>query len=248
MKRLAASLGKRKWWTIWVLAGCALAALVAMLAIPTEREPEYGGRELREWLKLYVQSVDRFTEGQEAAEAVRHIGTNALPSLLEWTNYEPASWKMALATNAPAAARRPGYFRSAYLRLLNRPTDDLNWLGRFGFEILGPQARPALPEVRRRMADWGKPWRASRAMEAYTEITGPDAVPVLVSALVSTNANCRQSAAFCLATLGTNGAPAAPVLRKTLNDPDPMVRRFAGVALQKVLPQTREVGQKQVQP
>jgi hypothetical protein len=240
----------RKRWTICVLAGCVLAALIAMLVFPTEREPEYGGRKLREWLKLYVQSRVRFTDGQEAAEAVRHIGTNALPWLLEWTDCEPAGWKTVLATNAPAAAQRPGYFRSAYLRLLNRPADDLNWLGRFGFEILGPQARPALPEVQRRMADWGKPWRASRAMEAYTEITGPGAVPALVGALVSTNANCRQSAAFCLATLGTNGAAAAPSVRKALNDPDPMVRRFAGAALQRVLPQTRgaSAGQKQGQP
>src|SRR5947208_5523038 len=130
-----ASLGMRKRWIIWVLSGCASAALIAMLAFPTEREPAYGGKKLREWLNLYVQSPDRFTDGQEAAEAVRHIGTNALPWLLKWTNYEPPGWKMMLLTNAPAAARRPGYFRSAYLRLLNRPADGLDWLGRFGFEI-----------------------------------------------------------------------------------------------------------------
>ena len=171
MIRLMASLRMRKRWTIFIMAGCVMAALIAMLPFPTKREPEHGGRKLREWLKLYVQSSNRFTDGQEAAEAVRHIGTNALPWLLEWIDYEPAGWKRALATNAPAAAQRPGYFRSAYLRLLHRPADDLNWLGRFGFEILGPQARPALPEVQRRMANWGMPWRASRAMEAYTHIT-----------------------------------------------------------------------------
>ena len=220
-----------------VLAGCASAALIAMVAFPTEREPKYGGKRLREWLKLYLQPLDRFTDRQEAAEAVRRIGTNALPWLLKWTDYERPGWKMTLATNPPAAARRPGYFRSAYTRLLNGPLDEDDWLARFGFEILGPQARPVLPEVRRRMADWGRPWRATGAMEVYTEIEGPRAVSALVSALVSTNANCRQSAAFCLATLGTNGAPAAPALRKALSDPDPVVSRFAGSALQRVLPQ-----------
>jgi hypothetical protein len=239
MKRLVANLGGRKRCAIWVAAGCALAALIAMLAFPREREPEYGGRYLTEWIRLYLQSPDRFTDGQEAAEAVRHIGTNALPLLLKWTDYEPPGWKTMLATNAPAAARRPGYFRSAYVRLLNRPADDLNWLARFGFEILGPQARPALPEIQRRMVDWGKPWRAGIAMQIYTDIEGPGGVPALVSALVSTNANCRQSAAFCLATLGTNGAPAAPMLRNALNDPDTVVRRLAATALQRILPQTR---------
>ncbi len=239
MKRLVANLGRRKRCAIWVAAGCVLAALIAMLASPREREPEYDGRKLTQWLKLYLQSPNRFTDSQQAAEAVRHIGTNALPWLLKWTDYQPPGWRMSLATNAPAAARRPGYFRSAYLRLLNRPADDLNWLARFGFEILGPQARPALPEVQKRMVDWGQPWRASISMQIYTHIEGPGGVPALVSALGSTNANCRQSAAYCLATLGANGAPAAPMLRNALNDPDPVVRRFASAALQKILPQTR---------
>ncbi len=220
---------------IWGVVACAsLAGVIAKLAVPTEREPEHGGRKLGEWLELYLQPFDRFTDGQEAAEAVRHMGTNALPWLLKWTDYEPPGWKRMLWTNAPSVARRSGYFR-----LLNRPSDELRWLARFGFEILGPQARPALPEVQRRMVDWGKPWRASIAMQIYTEIEGQGGVPVLVSALASTNANCRQSAAFCLATLGTNGSPAAPMLRSALNDPDPVVRRFAGTALQKILPQTR---------
>lgn len=242
MKRRMASFGMRKRWTIWAAAGCALAAVIATLTFRTEREPEYGGRKLTEWLKLYLQSPDRFTDGREAAEAVRHIGTNALPWLLRWADYEPPGWRMTVGTNAPALARRSGVFRSAYLWLLNRPAEDLNWLARIGFEILGQQARPALPEVQRRMVDWGKPWRASISMQIYTHIEGPDAVPTLVNALVSTNANCKQSAAFCLASLGTNGALAAPTLRNALTDRDPIVCRLAGVALQRVLPKTQDVG------
>jgi hypothetical protein len=230
-----ASLGMRKRWTICVLAVCALAGLIALLAFPTEREPEYGGRKLTEWLKLYLQSGDRFTNRQEAAAAVRHIGTNALPCLLKWTDYEPPRWRMILGTNAPAAALKSAYFRSGYLWLLHRPAEDLNWLGRFGFEILGPQASPALPEVQRRMVDWAQPWRASISMQIYTDIEGSGGVPALVSALVSTNVTCRQLAAFCLGTLGTNAAPAASALRKALNDPDPTVGRFARTALQRVL-------------
>ena len=249
----------RKRWAICLIAGCVVAALIVVLAFPTKREPEHGGKKLSEWLMLYGRSLTIFTDGVEAADkmrkeasdAVQDIGTNALPFLLEWTDYEPAGWKRALWTNnPPAAAQRHGYLRSAYLWMLKSPADDRNWFGRFGFEILGPRARPALPEIQRRMADWRTPWRAARAMDAYTEITGPDAVPALVSALMSTNVNCRQYAAFCLATLGTNGALAAPSLRNVLNDSDPVVRRFAAVALQKVMPQTQEhnAGQKQGQP
>jgi hypothetical protein len=236
MKRAAGSLGVRLRRTI--LVGCALAVLIATLAFRTEREPEYGGRKLTEWLKLYLQSPDGFNHGQEAAEAVRHIGTNAMPWLLNWTDYEPAAWKMMLASNAPATAGWSGYFRFAHLRLLHSRADDLNWLARFGFQILGPQARPALPEVHRRMVDWGKPQRAGIAMKIYTDVEGPSSVPALLSALASTNANCRRSAAFCLSTLGTNGAPAIPMLRNAVNDPDPVVQGFACSALQKILAET----------
>jgi hypothetical protein len=229
-----ASLEMRKRSTIWVLAGCAsLAVLMAVLALPTQREPQYGGKKLRDWLELYGQPFDRFKDSQEAADAVRHIGTNALPCLLRWTDYEPPGWKQMLWTNA-AVVRMPGYFWLRY-----RPSDKLNRLGRFGFEILGPQARPALPEVKRRMVDWENPWRATAAMQIYTGIEGPDALPTLLSALANTNAACRISAAFDLAALGTNGAPAVPILRKALNDPDPVVRRYAGAALQIILSQTR---------
>jgi hypothetical protein len=226
----------RKQSTIWVLGGCAsLAVLMAVLALPTQREPQYGRKKLRDWLELYGQPFDRFKDGQEAAEAVRHIGTNALPWLLRWTDYEPPLWKQMLWTNAVAARRMPGYFWLRY-----RPSDNLNWLAKMGFEILGPQARPALREIKRRMVDWENPWRATTAMQIYTGIEGSDALPTLVSALVSTNAACRAVAVFNLASLGTNAAPAVPILRKALNDPDPVVRRFASAALQKILPQTRE--------
>ena len=223
----------RKRWTIWVLAGCGLAALIVVLAFPTERQPEYNGRKLSEWLKLYVQSQD-----PQAADAVRHIGTNALPWLLEWTDYQPPGWKMRLWTNPPVAMLRTGYARSVYYWLRRSRASDREWAARLGFEILGSVARPALPEAERRMADWRKPYRASGAMEFYTEIEGSGSVPVLLRALVSTNADCRQSAAFCLASLGTNAAPAAPALSNALSDPDPLVRQFAGVALQRIAPQT----------
>jgi len=222
----------RKRWTIWVLAGCGLAALIVVLAFPTERQPEYNGRKLSEWLKLYVQSQD-----PQAADAVRHIGTNALPWLLEWTDYQPPGWKMRLWTNPPVAMLRTGYARSVYYWLLRSRASDREWPARSGFEILGSVARPALPELERRLADWQKPWRASLAMELYAQIEGPGSVPALVRALASTNTDSRKAAAFCLATLSTNAAPAAPALRNALKDPEWFVREMAAKALQQIAPE-----------
>jgi hypothetical protein len=218
----------RKRRYIWVLAGCGLAALIALLVFPKEREPEHGGRKLREWLKLCMQSPGRFRDHPEAAEAVRQIGTNALPLLLKWADHQPPEWKLTLNAHAELM---PGYFRSAYRRWLFRGAVEDIWLAKFGFKILGPQAKPALAELHRRMTDWEKPSRAGLSMDLYTQIGGPGSVSALVSALVSTNATCRQHAAFHLASLGTNGAPAALALRNALNDPDPAVSKAADNAL-----------------
>src|SRR5580765_6800100 len=50
-----------------------------------EREPEYGGKRLSEWVKKLP--------GEDAEKGIREIGTNALPYLLKWIRYETRDWK-----------------------------------------------------------------------------------------------------------------------------------------------------------
>ena len=37
----------------------------------------------------------------EAEMAVRNIGTNGIPFLLQWINYEPPTWRKKLRSNLP---------------------------------------------------------------------------------------------------------------------------------------------------
>src|SRR5713226_750740 len=55
-----------------------------LLLLPGGPDPIYQGRALSAWLDDYVTPGPRLTdEGRQAAnEAVRHLGTNALPMLL----------------------------------------------------------------------------------------------------------------------------------------------------------------------
>ena len=81
-----------------VLAGIVAAVVVAVVW-PREREPEYKGKRLSEWLTLwepnYVPGGGLGDKNRrvEAQMAVRHIGTNALPWLLRWVRYEQPAWK-----------------------------------------------------------------------------------------------------------------------------------------------------------
>jgi hypothetical protein len=52
-----------------------------------DQGPWYHGHFLRTWLRIYNEAYtdDTIATRQQAAEAVRSIGTNAIPYLLKWT-------------------------------------------------------------------------------------------------------------------------------------------------------------------
>jgi len=53
------------------------------------REPEYGGKRLSEWVMAYADYTSPTSDSQQIDDAIRHIGTNAIPYLLDWIRYEP---------------------------------------------------------------------------------------------------------------------------------------------------------------
>jgi hypothetical protein len=68
-----------------LLAGGAVWALVAI--ITREREPSYLGKPLRAWLREATYGVGDAGSHDQAIQAIRHMGTNAVPFLLEWIDY-----------------------------------------------------------------------------------------------------------------------------------------------------------------
>jgi len=71
--------GKR---TVLILLSCVGIAGFFALVWLKEAEPEYQGKRLSKWLQIYGNPAN--TQDKElAAEAVRQIGTNAVPVLLK---------------------------------------------------------------------------------------------------------------------------------------------------------------------
>src|SRR5258706_10188766 len=72
-----------------IVAACGVLAVVAALFWPSgEREPEYQGKKLSWWIRGATQISVRAPPGNlERAEAVRKIGTNALPFLVKWIDF-----------------------------------------------------------------------------------------------------------------------------------------------------------------
>jgi hypothetical protein len=80
-----------------------VAGVVGLAAWPDDPEPEYHGKKLSAWIDSFwpqpigvITGVGFSNKPRKAEEAVRHIGTNALPYLLKWLNYERPKWRIAV--------------------------------------------------------------------------------------------------------------------------------------------------------
>jgi hypothetical protein len=91
--------GKKRRWIIGFVA-LAVVFLIAIAVWPGEREPEYQGKKLSEWLGAYHRDystdAEREAEQRRADYAVRQIGTNGLPYLLQAVSYDAPAWRRRL--------------------------------------------------------------------------------------------------------------------------------------------------------
>jgi hypothetical protein len=85
-----------------------LAAIGVVAFWPGEKEPEYKGKKLSEWLNvvatnLSIEDVTAFEEHHfaeiksaaslEGIGAVRSIGTNAVPWFVKWVERDRPAWR-----------------------------------------------------------------------------------------------------------------------------------------------------------
>lgn len=176
-----------------LLAGLAivLLALAARAVHYRVYGPSNAGVTLREWLDIYITSKNQ-ARRHEAAEAIRHMRTRAVPVLLKWIQYDP--W---------------GRY------------DDI-WLGhpypQAGFRALGSQGIDAIPTLTRLMND-PKASGGTRhlAIESLAFI-GKESLPSLMEVLKNPRATDRDDVVYAVMFLGTNARPAIPLLIQCLDD------------------------------
>lgn len=195
---------------IFVLVACAVAVGI-IFCLTGQTEPVYQGRTLSEWLFYERPASTPLSTPNPQREAIRKIGTNALPFLLRWIQYEPPAWRKKSAA------------MTSKLRIVDRKAE-LAQAGWLGFQILGPEARAAIPELTRLMlrTDPGASEIARQATLAMGGI-GYDALPSLLAVLTNQQAVIRGQAAASIGAmrkLGTNASLAVPVLAQCLQDRD----------------------------
>ena len=198
---------------IVILLCCSLVVIAACRLLRRDSEPFYRGHSLSEWVASYDDDSNAV-----AAEAIRHIGTNAIPWLLQWIRYEPAN------------------NRQERFYWINKATgwlhDTLKARGDWSiydgdrqrapavpqaFAVLGPLASLAVPGLTRLLNEPDHLWTSSRAARALAYLGEPGR-PSLVAALNGTNADVRAITLENIPHLGTNARPVLPLLIHYLSD------------------------------
>jgi hypothetical protein len=186
-----------------VLTACILVGIGVVAFWPREREPkepQYNGKKLSEWVLAYSLGYEQFA----AADAIQHIGTNALPRLVRWIAHEPPAWKEKvgrLVLKIPSKKIWQWYFES----------DHSGSLAVGAFRVLGTNASPAVAELEKILKGSGRRWSQAWAMEALTPI-GKDAFPALLAALENPNTKFKGQAAEGICEMAEHGVDISPAI------------------------------------
>jgi len=218
-----------------MVAAAAIIFGLLWFACTTHREPRYNGRSLSQWLDL---CAGRSYASQEAADAVRHIGTNAVPFLVTWTqqSHGLAPWKQRFLVKVLSwKSEAPGKELLLKWITARQPQE---WRAACGFGILGETARTAAPDLAR-VATHGNDASADLAINALT-LLGRDGLESLFSVITNTVAP-RRSRIVGMDSL-RHVVPSAratfvPELTKLLSDQDAFVRSQATNTINAIAPE-----------
>jgi HEAT repeat protein len=220
-----------------LLIGVAAVVLVVVLvaSLTREQEPKYKGKKLSEWIMDQQEFVPS-PEGpliksglgitEDARDAVRQIGTNAIPYLLKWVQYEqsPTRARVYRVLNPILYRVKPAWQLHDYADH-NRADGAAS-----AFVFLGEKAATAVPTLAALMKDRRAPQAADRASRAIRHLS----FSVLAADLVlmtNSDPRIRLDSVQRVGSLEGDFHPAVHTLVQCLHDPDVEVAKAAAVVL-----------------
>lgn len=215
-------MGKKRRILFAILAVAMLGALAWMVLSPrTEPEPVYQGKSLSAWLEYYdpLNTNRLFAPQMDPAEratqtAIRQMGTNAIPTMLQMLRTPDLPWKIRLF----ALARKQHFIKITYVEPWRTYEKAAT-----GLEVLGPRATGAVPELVRIFDQNPSPRSQAAIARAFTAI-GPGAklaVPSLLRGATGTNDGLRYTSLLAFSQIQAEPNLVVPVFINALQDPDP---------------------------
>ena len=226
-------------WRILSLICFGVALLCLVVVRGSFAEPRYQGYSLTHWLLVYrLNEITNPVAHQAAAEAVRQIGTNALPFLVEWARYDEPAWRTRAYRQTWKIKSNP--WQRRWISKLAQPLCPCrpgrpDALARIGFQILGPAAEPALPELIGLALDPHAKCRASSIIYCAAQI-GPASFSPLTNILANSSSPASVRCAIVDQIIsGREFALAAtPTLVRASRDSDLSVAAAASRALRTI--------------
>jgi hypothetical protein len=139
------------------------------------------------------------------------MGTNTIPYLLQWIQYEPPAWETKVEQFSERFIRWRPF--AHHLALAQSRAD----FASFAFRTLGPEAYSSIPELIRLMTNsTGRtaPFHVASALAGM----GKSALPSLIPILTNSPPAARHMAFYAVSHMGTNALPAMPILLQCLGD------------------------------
>ena len=107
-------------------------------------EPEYGGKSLTDWLKLYQKADEGTSDERQATAAVRSIGTNALPQLVKWVASDDLDEQFQAKNGFQILGAAAGSAAPSLGKMLTSTNEVISVMAG---QCLGDIGAPALPEL-----------------------------------------------------------------------------------------------------
>jgi HEAT repeat protein len=168
-----------------------------------------------------------------ATQSLKALGHNAVPVLIELTQYRVPAWRKRLPGRLP---NLPFSLRPKLVRWLI-PTDEipLRRAAMHALGIIGSDARDAVPGLIRDLDDRDGTfrWVAARAMANI----GKAAVPALVTVVQDETNSTRGTAIYALGLIGADAQTAIPTLLRTLTDSNDELRDVTAYTLTRLGPE-----------
>ena len=211
-----------------ILFVAVLGLLVRQMLQPHKpSDPVYQGRPLRVWLRGFTDDkiMNSDQDRDKIYEAVRLIGTNAIPTLLQMLRARDSALKLKLI----ALARK-----QRFVQFQHTPSAaELNVEAGLGFQALRANGKDAVPSLIQIYEQNPFPTVQHAIVMALGSI-GPGArkaIPLLITATTNSDSALRNNAVFALGQIHAEPDAVVPVLINCLHDPYGGVRLNAADAL-----------------
>ncbi|MBM3838784.1 MAG: HEAT repeat domain-containing protein [Verrucomicrobia bacterium] len=178
-------------------------------------EPSYHDKKLSAWL-ADLDTLDP-AKHETAGQAIRAIGTNALPILIRLLHARDSALKRALINLGE---------QYPFIPLQLTPAEDRYGSALQACRVLGPLAVPAIARIMP-FLDGNRSVEAVKVLVAI----GPETIPPLQSAFTSQSEAVRVSAIAALGTLARQSEEIVPLLIPRLGEKSDQIRITAAWAL-----------------